>query len=120
MEPVTHLCQLVIKLEYKQSIMALLFLNCPIGSAVSMLDGKFSNPKSSGCQHSDWVNDGYCDDGNNNVDCNFDGGDCCNNNAPNWDHFCTICECLESQTSEYHTLFRSYKPQASSVLQKFF
>ena len=60
MEPVTHLCQLVIKLEYKQSIMAWLFLYCPIGSAVSMLDGKFSNLKTSGCQYSWYVNDGYC------------------------------------------------------------
>ena len=27
----------------------------------------------SGCGHSDWVGDEYCDDENNNEDCSFDG-----------------------------------------------
>merc|ERR1712004_273651 len=31
----------------------------------------------------------------NNAACNFDGGDCCDNNRPNWDFSCTACECLE-------------------------
>ena len=29
-----------------------------------------------GCENH-WVGDGYCDDGNNNPECNFDDGDCC-------------------------------------------
>ena len=28
-----------------------------------------------------WIGDGYCDDGANNLDCNFDGGDCCGPNV---------------------------------------
>ena len=28
-----------------------------------------------------FVGDGYCDDGANNLDCNFDGGDCCGTNV---------------------------------------
>ena len=30
-----------------------------------------------GCEDSSWVGDGYCDDGNNIIGCNYDGGDCC-------------------------------------------
>ena len=26
----------------------------------------------------DWLNDGVCDDENNNAGCNYDSGDCCN------------------------------------------
>jgi len=40
-----------------------------------------------------WIGDGYCDDGANNLDCNFDGGDCCGPNV-NTD-YCTACECLD-------------------------
>ena len=28
-----------------------------------------------------WIGDGYCDDINNNVGCNFDSGDCCGANV---------------------------------------
>ena len=28
-----------------------------------------------------WIGDGYCDDAANNLDCNFDGGDCCGPNV---------------------------------------
>ena len=46
-----------------------------------------------GCQNSGWVGDGYCDDGNNNADCNYDGGDCCGSNVST--QYCTECQCLE-------------------------
>ena len=39
----------------------------------------------------DWVNDGLCDDMNNNEACNYDGGDCCGVNIAK--HFCAKCEC---------------------------
>ena len=44
-----------------------------------------------------FVGDDYCDDGNNNAGCNYDGGDCCPSTpAPTgWDFYCTACECLE-------------------------
>ena len=37
-----------------------------------------------------WIEDGYCDDENNNAACQFDGGDCCNNDGPNWDWYCSV------------------------------
>ena len=37
----------------------------------------------------------YCDDENNNADCNWDGGACCNNNTAGWDNYCSACECLD-------------------------
>ena len=49
-----------------------------------------TTPTPSSCGNPQWFNDGYCDDENNNPGCNFDGGDCCNNNNPNWDAFCTV------------------------------
>jgi len=36
---------------------------------------------------------------NNNPECQFDGGDCCNNNYSGWDQYCTICQCKENITS---------------------
>ena len=39
-----------------------------------------------------YLTDGYCDDANNNKECQWDLGDCCEPNA-NMD-FCTSCECL--------------------------
>ena len=37
-----------------------------------------------------WIGDDYCDDGNNNAACNFDGGDCCDNSTPGWDSYCSV------------------------------
>ena len=42
-----------------------------------------------------WIADGYCDDINNNVDCIFDGGDCCGSNVNTL--YCTECLCLEGE-----------------------
>ena len=36
---------------------------------------------STGCESPQWANDQWCDDENNNADCNYDGGACCNNNV---------------------------------------
>ena len=44
----------------------------------------------SGCAIPQYANDQYCDDENNNADCNFDGGACCNNNNTYWDYYCTV------------------------------
>ena len=35
----------------------------------------------------------YCDDINNNMDCNFDGGDCCGPNVNT--QYCSDCQCLD-------------------------
>ena len=49
-----------------------------------------------------WVQDGFCDDQNNNVDCKFDGGDCCNNNNTSYDKYCERCiECKISNFGEF-------------------
>ena len=37
------------------------------------------------------MNDGLCDDMNNNDACNYDAGDCCGVNIAK--HFCVKCEC---------------------------
>jgi len=42
-----------------------------------------------------WIKDNYCDDGNNNAECQWDGGDCCNNSNSGWNHYCTVCKCLD-------------------------
>jgi len=45
-----------------------------------------------------WIGDNYCDDQNNNPECDFDGGDCCQENpADGWDNYCETCECLDFQ-----------------------
>ena len=40
----------------------------------------------------DWIGDGFCDDLNNNKDCEFDGGDCCGLSAKKV--FCVKCNCI--------------------------
>ena len=46
------------------------------------------------CQNPELVGDGYCDDVNNNAACNWDGGDCCNNDKSYWKKYCSECQCL--------------------------
>ena len=49
---------------------------------------------STGCtSNPSWIEDGYCDDGTNNQECHFDGGDCCGYNINI--HYCTECICFE-------------------------
>ena len=40
----------------------------------------------------DWVEDGFCDDMNNNEACQYDGGDCCGLDVNR--HFCIECKCI--------------------------
>ena len=51
----------------------------------------------SGCANPKWKGDSFCDDGNNNAGCVFDGGDCCGNNVNT--KYCKICECKQGTTS---------------------
>ena len=37
-------------------------------------------PPPTGCGSPQWANDQWCDDENNNANCNYDGGACCFNN----------------------------------------
>ena len=47
------------------------------------------------CGSPQWEGDQWCDDENNNAGCNWDGGDCCNNNVAGWNQYCSACECLD-------------------------
>ena len=47
------------------------------------------------CLYPTIVGDNYCDDSTNNAKCNFDGGDCCNNDNDGWNNYCSACECKD-------------------------
>ena len=42
--------------------------------------------------HTSWISDNSCDDVNNNIHCDFDGGDCCGVNVKK--QFCFDCLCI--------------------------
>ena len=46
-------------------------------------------PPPTGCGSPQWAEDQWCDDENNNADCNWDGGACCNNAFGGWDTYCS-------------------------------
>ena len=50
-----------------------------------------------GC-NPDWITDGYCDDINNKLNCNYDGGDCCGSNVNT--QYCTECQCYSNACFE--------------------
>merc|ERR1711962_1258223 len=52
-------------------------------------------PPPSPCAIPEWQGDGYCDDENNNEECEYDGGGCCNNSADGWNTYCEECECKD-------------------------
>lgn len=62
----------------------------------TMTTTKAPAPPSS-CAEPDYKSDGECDDENNTVGCDWDGGDCCpaTNPNPNWDVVCQECQCLD-------------------------
>ena len=43
------------------------------------------------CFNPDWAGDGWCDDGINTPECNYDNGDCCGDDVPTT--YCSQCEC---------------------------
>ena len=52
-----------------------------------------SGTTTAGACNQGWIGDGYCDDINNNLDCSYDGGDCCGSNVIT--KYCTECICYE-------------------------
>ena len=52
------------------------------------------------CWYPAYFADTYCDDDNNNVECNYDGGDCCNNDKDGWNNFCSACDCKDPSGKE--------------------
>ena len=57
-----------------------------------------------GCAYVALVGNGFCNDETNNVDCNYDGGDCCVLNAST--NYCSECGChlIETCAAGYHPL----------------
>jgi len=49
-----------------------------------------------------WKGDDQCDDINNTEACGWDGGDCCDNSAANWDDNCFFCQCLDPSKTFSH------------------
>ena len=49
------------------------------------------------CWYPDYIGDGNCQDVNNHIGCNFDGGDCCGSCVNK--EFCIECLCLSEQNS---------------------
>merc|ERR1712107_357327 len=47
-----------------------------------------------------WAEDQWCDDENNNAECNYDGGTCCNNQSSGWDNYCSDCECKDPNAGD--------------------
>ena len=56
------------------------------------------NPLANCTVNTQWISDGFCDDGSNIAECLFDGGDCCMDYIDA--QFCEICVCYE--TGEKH------------------
>ena len=52
------------------------------------------------CAYPNYFADTYCDDYNNNAECNYDGGDCCNNGRDGWNKYCSACECKDPSGKE--------------------
>ena len=53
-----------------------------------------------GCEFPQYFDDAWCDDGNNNAECEFDGGDCCTASAAAGQSSCTVCECIGGEGYE--------------------
>ena len=47
-----------------------------------------------GCGLPEFASDNFCNDENNNAECNWDGGACCNKQDDGWNTTCTECKCL--------------------------
>ena len=62
---------------------------------IFLIQDKPSPPPTDKCGSPGYFQDNYCDDDNNNAGCKWDGGDCCDNETPYWNKYCTDCKCLE-------------------------
>ena len=57
----------------------------------------YSSTSSPGGCNAAWTGDMYCDDINNNMECGYDGGDCCGCDVHT--DYCTECQCLDPNGS---------------------
>ena len=56
------------------------------------------DPDPDPCPKPAWkIGNGKCDDAQNIEVCDWDGGDCCNNENPGWNDYCDDCKCLDPE-----------------------
>ena len=68
------------------------------------------------CWYPAYFADTYCDDDNNNAECNYDGGDCCNNDKDGWNNFCSACDCKDPSGKEpIHVIWFLKKSENSQI-----
>ena len=67
------------------------------------------------CVNIGYKGDGACDDENNNVDCEYDGGDCCAESLGKAvsTEFCTECKCLDPKYSSMATTTIAQDPKTT-------
>ena len=62
----------------------------------STMTSPYISTSSAGGCNSEWIGDNFCDDINNNMDCSYDGGDCCASCGDVVNTlFCSACRCLD-------------------------
>jgi len=66
-----------------------------VEKTIKALINSGTNPTKPCGGRTNWIKDNYCDDINNNAECQWDGGDCCNNSNASWNNYCTVCKCLD-------------------------
>ena len=60
-----------------------------------------------GCKVPCWKGDNFCDDENNTAECEWDGGDCCDNDYGWWDYYCQVSvEYMMQVPLSFKELFR--------------
>ena len=81
----------------KEGIQQVTFLVSYFFKDVALAHNNLTLTVNTGCEsgYPHFIGDGYCEDENNNVGCQFDGGDCCENDYYGWDDYCDDCHCLE-------------------------
>ena len=86
-----------VRVMKKEEIQQVTFLVSYFFKDVALAHNNLTLTVNTGCEsgYSHFIGDGYCDDENNNVGCQFDGGDCCENDYYGWDDYCDDCHCLE-------------------------
>ena len=63
------------------------------------------------CGKPSWSEDEYCDDENNNADCNYDGGACCGLHVNK--RFCIDCKCHQDISKDDVSEVRNFQFERS-------
>ena len=66
-----------------------------------------------GCVNPDWIGDSYCDDSTNNMECNYDGGDCCGPNINT--QYCVECQCQNGNGTTVNPLTTTLSPVSTTT-----